>query len=178
MDKGLNSLFANAPKFYHIKSWFSWLFRNIKWARQRIKKGYCDLDVWNFCDFHSNICAGALRELRDTSHGVPNTIFEEADGDEDKAIKLWHDYLTYLIERFDYISLPEDEKPSFAYWNQYMDISMAKDKDCLFPHSTSEAADKAKTIWRNAYKEEEEKEQIAIQEVFAAMPKYYCGLWD
>lgn len=104
--------------------------------------------------------------------------FEEADGDEDKAIKLWHDYLTYLIERFDYISLPEDEKPSFAYWNQYMDISTAEDKDCLFPHSTSEAADKAKTIWRNAYKDEEEKEQIAIQEVFAAMPKYYCGLWD
>lgn len=178
MDKGLNSLFVNAPKFYHIKSWFSWFFRNIKWARQRIKKGYCDLDVWNFCDFHSFICAGALKELRDTGHGVPNTIFEEADGDEDKAIKLWHDYLTYLIERFEFISKPENEKPSFAYWNQYMDISQKEDKDSLFPHSNSEAAIKAKEIWKNAYKEEDDEEEKAIQEVFAALPKYYRSLWD
>lgn len=178
MVKGLNSLFKNAPKVYRIKSWFSWLFRNIKWSVQRIKKGYCDLDVWNFCDFHSLVCAGALKELRDTDHGVPHTLYEECKGDEDAAIEEWNHYLTYLVDRFEFISKPENEKPSFAFWDQYYSIAAKEDKDSLFPHSNSDAAIQAKQVWLDAYKNEDDEEEKAIKEVFAAMPKYYRSLWD
>ena len=66
---------SHAPKF-----WFSNLkqfFRNLKFARQRIKRGYADCDTWEMDAFLSVLISEMLIDLSQNSHGCPYGKDEE-----------------------------------------------------------------------------------------------------
>lgn len=45
--------------------------RELKRAVQRVKRGYNEVDVWNFDHYLSEVIAGAVKELKEISHGQP-----------------------------------------------------------------------------------------------------------
>ena len=82
------------------------LIRNIKFAYQRIKYGYCDSDVWSIDTWFLNVMPGMLQQLKETSHSYPN--FEgsmshvicsngmTAD-DNNAGVKQWEKILSEMI---------------------------------------------------------------------------------
>lgn len=42
--------------------------RMFKWAFQRMVRGYCDGDVWEFDTYLANVIVGGLRQLSKTTH--------------------------------------------------------------------------------------------------------------
>ena len=57
-------------------------FRNIKYAYQRITKGYCDQDKWNLNTYLSNLLYLSLTDLSEHHCGFP-TSYEEINNDDD-----------------------------------------------------------------------------------------------
>lgn len=61
--------------YYKMKNYG--LFSKIKYAFQRMKKGYCDEDVWDIDDWFLNIMPNMLCELKENKRGVPTAFCEE-----------------------------------------------------------------------------------------------------
>lgn len=60
-----------------------------KWAKQRAKKGYCDIDLWNIDCFIQNTLLKMLKEFRKSHHCYPMCITsEEWDNILDRMIFL------------------------------------------------------------------------------------------
>ena len=76
-------------------------FRNIKYCIQRIRRGYCDADLWSFDYWFLNVVPAILKQFAKESVGYP-TLFEiewyekhkdeiEMTFDEMRAAELWDD---------------------------------------------------------------------------------------
>ena len=95
---GLN-VFSNC--FYKYPSF--WLknikmfFRCIKWSYQRITRGYCDKDVWNFFGYHSELIIQALTSLANNHCGSPLCL---KDGTKIEGSEQWAAYLTEIVNHF------------------------------------------------------------------------------
>lgn len=75
------------------------LFRNIKWAYQRITKGYCDRDVWDIQGWFLNTIPYMLKDLKNTTHSYPIGF---NDPDEWKKIlnKIAFSFEALNVDRF------------------------------------------------------------------------------
>jgi hypothetical protein len=62
----------------------------LKRNTQRFKRGYADIDVWNFCDWYLEIIPKMLTQLKEENYGFPADITEEQ----------WEEYLTGMIDNF------------------------------------------------------------------------------
>ena len=51
--------------------------RMFKWSYQRMVRGYCDGDVWEFDTYLANVIIGGLRQLADTTHSYSNNFTYE-----------------------------------------------------------------------------------------------------
>ena len=73
-------------------------------AKQRIKRGYCDEDVWSIDFWFCKTIAPMLRQLAKTSHGCPlldengDVIYKENTSSEELDIyaKRWEDTLLHM----------------------------------------------------------------------------------
>ena len=45
-------------------------FKHIKWAKQRLTRGYSDRDWWSIDDFIADVLSKALRQYVEAGHGV------------------------------------------------------------------------------------------------------------
>ena len=84
--------------FENPKEKFKRWRRNIRFAYQRIKYGYCDSDVWSIDLWFLNVMPGMLQHLKDTTHSYPcfqgsishalceNVMSEETDNE---GVKQW-----------------------------------------------------------------------------------------
>lgn len=70
---------------YCYNSWkrpINWLrnlrqfFRNIKWAYQRVTKGYCDYDLWDMDMWLSHLLNRSLIDFANKVHGYPDSLVE------------------------------------------------------------------------------------------------------
>jgi hypothetical protein len=77
--------------------------RNVKYAYQRIKYGYCDSDVWSIDYWFLGVMPGMLQQLKETKHGYPSCFLPESDvyeisqESEDAAVKKWNEVLSEMI---------------------------------------------------------------------------------
>jgi hypothetical protein len=72
-------------------------FRRIKWAWQRATRGYCDLDVWNFDVYHTNLIIAALSNLAENHMGYAVYL---KDGTKIKDDEEWTQYLLKIEDHF------------------------------------------------------------------------------
>ena len=83
--------------------------RNIKYAYQRIRYGYCDRDIWSIDSWFLGVFPNMLEDLKGTTHGYPNThsVYSHAlvgtgapeKVDED-GMDRWKDILSEMIFLF------------------------------------------------------------------------------
>ena len=52
---------------------FRWFRRELRFARQRVRQGYCDMDVWNLYDWFLDVVPDMLQQLREKGVGYPVT---------------------------------------------------------------------------------------------------------
>lgn len=50
------------------------LVRKVRWARQRVTRGYSDLDSWNLNSFLSEVIASVTKDMRENGHGYPYSL--------------------------------------------------------------------------------------------------------
>lgn len=83
-------------KWYYPQYWHKnirMFFRSIKYAYQRITKGYADCDTFNLDNYYLNIFTGTLNHLADNHWGYPGN--DEFPDDES-----WTKYLKELALKF------------------------------------------------------------------------------
>lgn len=66
----------------HKNLWPTDLWRRAKWYRQRGRRGYSDLDTWNFFSYMTKVIIGGVQELRDNLHGWPGEPLHYEDWEE------------------------------------------------------------------------------------------------
>lgn len=106
--------------------------RRIKYGHQRIKRGYCDEDVWNIDYWFYRVAVPMIDQHRRTKHGIPNCIadkYRDAEGnlDEEAALAEHDRILRRMIWLFRE-SDPETSKGGKYKGEAYMD----KCKDMAF----------------------------------------------
>ena len=53
---------------------FRWFCRELRFARQRVFQGYCDMDVWNLDNWFLDVVPDMLQQLRDKGIGYPCSV--------------------------------------------------------------------------------------------------------
>lgn len=137
---------------------FRTVFRNLKYAWQRITKGYCDMDVWNLYDWFLQIMPRMLTQLAMNAHGYPANF---------NSYDEWQQWLLDKAEALS--SCREDE----SNWNIYEQEYMA--------HINDEDNETARAITRKYFDEEKrlaEEQQDLLENTFIDLSKHFYGLWD
>ena len=73
----MNSLFEK-PQVLHPIQTLKDFFVSWKWACQRVRKGYCDRDLYSVSDWFIKMLPDMIEEIKKNKHGVPTSIFDEA----------------------------------------------------------------------------------------------------
>ena len=143
-------LFSNNWR-YAIPRFFENTFYSIKWAYQRVIKGYDDTMVWNYYSSMTEQTIKIVTILRDTLHGYPSNL---------KDTKEWRQILTKIIKGFEAIKAI-DECDFMRPTKQIVKTGIFK--GC--PHSRLD-----KRMLTRLQKQRDEG--------FALYVKYYTNLWD
>ncbi len=96
------------------------MIRTIRRAIERMRKGYCYEDLWQFDSWLSTLIARGLREFKENCHGYPNDI---DDWDE------WMSTLDEMIECFEELPREIDNHLSgdfMAWYNRRMEVKRQK----------------------------------------------------
>jgi len=151
-------------------------FKNIKYAYQRITKGYCDFDVWELSDYYLKLFYYTLNSLADNTHGYPaNGIFIDEKAQElgyNNGYEYWLFYLRETAELFK--RGIEEENPCYAQaQEQYHELLRAMD----IPFN----ADVVTTIrkrWVNMEAECSKQRIQDVEQAFKNLNEYFFDLWD
>lgn len=89
------------------KDWLDvpYQLRRLKWAYQRVERGYSDKDLWNFGDFVVDVLARGLDDFRRRERrGVPACVFEYDESgnikDEEAGHRRWEEILCQMSRGF------------------------------------------------------------------------------
>lgn len=141
--------------------------RHIKWAWQRITRGYADCDVWGMNNWLLDVISGALDHLAENHCGYPGT--EQFPEDEE-----WTTYLKDMALKFyaaneenEYYPTPEREK--WWKWYEEHDSIVVPVSDALNPYVNTMIKED---------KELAEKRMQDFAEAWSMMGDVFWDLWD
>jgi hypothetical protein len=94
---------------------------NPKYFYQRLTRGWCDADVWNFDGYLARVIAGGCRRLRDTTYGYPMEVYNRkgklvGEGDEDAA---WRTMLARIIDGMELFEAEVNEDIPREHWESH-----------------------------------------------------------
>lgn len=114
--------------------------RCIKWAWQRVTKGYCDADTWDLDKYYPRLIKATLLAFKENNDGCP----------WDKSIAEWDNLLQTVLDKLDYvISDPEEENPyppSDHHYYDFFDAEEAKRRE-VYRGILNFIADNSKDLW-------------------------------
>ena len=99
---------------YRIQS----LMASLRWKIQRFKRGYSDVDVWEFESWFLEIIPKMLNQLKEQLHGHP----------VDMEFEDWEKYLEKMIDHFNVASTIDDVDDYYPEDYKYLSES---EKDLL-----------------------------------------------
>ena len=94
--------------------------KQLKWAYQRITRGYCDADTWDLDYYYANLIGVTLKHLAD------NTISYPYDSDPEE----WKAYLTDLGNVF--LSINNDELLTYEERQKLVEEGFNRIRDNYF----------------------------------------------
>lgn len=157
--------FSHSPRYYlrHPFEWVADKWRCLKWARQRVVRGYANCDVWNLDSWFSNVMSGALKELAEHHYGWPDGLFDTPEE--------WTAWLNKAAAAIKMMSEEEQDKVN-KYWPPYRDeldnwqIGGYKGSSQAFKDYTDEAQKIAAEAQKN------------FEAVMVELSQYFHALWD
>ena len=116
--------FYKSPHFWlrNIKMFF----RCIKWSYQRITRGYCDADLWDYFTYHSELIIQSLTSFANNHMSYP-THFK--DGTKVETDEQWVAYLIELVNHFKTGMEYEDFYDEAGNLQAYKDASDKEDAE-------------------------------------------------
>ena len=150
--------------------------RNIKWAYQRITRGWCDKDVWNLDCWFLDVVVPMLKHLKETKHGYPAYMTEEQ----------WNHILDEMIMHFENC----DENNSVNHndkWDRYYnlmtkDYQNGDDVENLLTMCNTEpytvGQQEAKDEWLAKEQEIYDFRLTEREQAFKMFCEYFENLWD
>lgn len=129
------------------------MFREIKYAYQRLKRGYSDRDLWDFDSYLCEMVPMAVRNLAKNSMGCPGDLWDK-DAKNNECHK-WSEILEEIAQGFE----AADQIKSMRRYCKWL-----KTPEGLYEHELEKEKDKQLTI----------KYERGM-ELFA---KYFMNLWD
>lgn len=157
--------FSHSPRYYlrHPFEWIGDKCRALKWARQRVVRGYADCDVWNLDNWFSDVVSGALTHLAEHHCGWPDHLF--------KTPEEWTAWLKKAAAAIKMMDEEEQDKVN-KYWPPYRDeldnwqIKGYKGPSQAFRNYTDEAQRIAAEAQKN------------FEAVMSEFVQYFSALWD
>ena len=142
-------------------------FRQFKWAYQRITRGYCDVDWWDFDTYLTRLMADAIEHLAD------NTISYPGQGEWDTPEK-WDKYLRTIVIKLRR-SL-NDEMP-----NEYEEAWLKTWENKELPEALNCKTSEEEEITKKYLDVENKNEEYKYQQLMEALDMIkHCisHLWD
>ena len=159
--KSAEKLFSNNPFFLIPRKINDWKYE-IKWAWQRIFRGYDDTTVWNLHSQISIYLPKILRDLKKIHHGCPSELFDNK-AKKNKECHKWENVLEKMANGFD-AARKLDE-------NEYMKkITLKKPRKDMFGEDSYTDYKYDKKHYNRLYKEFEEGIEL--------FKRWYFNLWD
>jgi len=140
-------------------------FKKIKWAYQRVKRGYSDYDLGDMDIWFLETIPKMLQDFKDKNNAMPTSMFEE--------------YLDAHKDQDDYLD-DEAEKMVMDKWNKTLDrmiycFNEANEDKCSkrneYDYKTEKEAHLNKEKEITLYREE------MLKEGFELFRKYFHNLW-
>ena len=132
-NKGFTNWVGYDGKYIALHPWIvlEKTFEEIKWAWQRVFRGWDDRVIWSIDWYLAKYIPQWLMELKSKKQGVPTSMYDEADFDNNfntskegdaKAIAKYDAILDQIITAFESYSLLEDNFDPETYEEAYKDF--------------------------------------------------------
>ena len=159
--KSAEKLFSNSPRFLIPRKLNDWKYE-IKWAWQRVLRGYDDTAVWDFHHHISEQFPKILRDLKEIQHGCPGELYDKK-AKKNKECHKWEDILEKMANGFDAARKLDN--------NEYMkEIKLKKPRKDMFDKDSYTDYKFDKKCYNKLNKEFEEGIEL--------FKKWYFSLWD
>ncbi len=149
------------------------LKNKIKWALQRVKRGYSDYDVYDVDMWFLDIMPRMLEQLKNTTHSaplLPNTTTETC-----------HEEWKKILDRMIFL-LHDMNEDTCSFKNKYEEDYFKYLDETSFEQRNDRDFDKQYDELRNNYFGQEKIKAIHMnlrkQEFFDMFCKYFYDLWD
>lgn len=160
----LNCLTYGYLPLSYWKNWFRNIrqfFRNIKFAYQRITRGYCDRDVWDLDHYYSELFYQTINKLAEETYTYPAEYTFEG----------WQDYLREMAQHF----------KNSQEWNENEINNTIKEhfnNMIKFKESESEEYENAKNKWLKLEIEAAKYREDELNAGIDMLKKSFNNLWD
>jgi hypothetical protein len=165
LDKRFPDGIADMRAYYSLqKPWeiLRYVRDEIKYAHQRVFRGWDDRAVWHVGYYLSETLPGIIRQLKEVGHGFPVTTYE---GAEDYPISQMQ--LGSIDKDGNYIETEEDKKASDK-WDKILD-DIAEGFECYLKYDEN---------FDYKTPREEDENYKKFQHALDLLKKYYEDLWD
>ena len=161
----------------HPWKWFRQLGRNLRWACQRMVRGYADVDVYDMDRYLTRIIPPMLRAMADEAVGSYSSR---------EPYDTWEKWQAWLRQTADTVeSLQENwAETKNEYDDAYFDaLDMSKTKDEYgnviidFPNKNNPEVKELGDKWMARIKELSEQQRQITRDVFAEIAENFYNLW-
>jgi hypothetical protein len=139
-----------------------WQLRQLKYMRQRAKRGFCDLDVWSFMDYHAELVSAMMAYLVGHNMSHPAEVTDEE----------WKEILMTISNNFAFWGR---DLPCPAYEEYQKHTQRHKNSDGSI---TFYAPENLLERWRAEEQANYELKMKKLKEGFDLLYKWYPTLWD
>jgi len=154
-------------------------FRNIKYAVQRVRYGFCEADTWNLDEHLGVLISNMLVELADNTHGYPyGYTVEEWD-------KFLRDMAQHMINSTDAYETVMSKKTDMAAEEMHSYVisdEFVKQEDGLYrweqKYSDEEAHKKALDRWLETEKDLRNFKDSEKDTALNMLKTVWFNLWD
>ena len=177
----------NALKYgYHGKGLYqvprniAQFFRTLKYAKQRIVKGYCDYDMIDLDRFYTDLIVATLTEFRDTTETIP--IILKGTNNQQISLDEWKAILSQIIEHFKNTN-PDCENEYTKKRDDFFDKMEEQVVKHVWERGGPIYKDEAKYYdfcnkWQEAATEAGGFQVTEKDKAFNLLSKYFFNLWD
>ncbi len=151
------------------------MFNKLKWAVQRVFRGWDDRVIWNIDMYLARMMPVWLRQLK-AQKGFPPLVFHGDDVDIEESEKMWNEILDKMIEGFE-AAQHIDDLPA---WEELRKVEQERFGRELLVWNDKDELDELYTeldFWRK-YQEQYDEALATFKEGMALFTEHFFSLWD